>query len=192
MNYNLEKNTSLEVQQKGYFDVLLGWNCKWEWLKNYSDDLDLCAFYRSKNGGTGGVYPNVYNQKNGTEGALTEFPFMFLMGEDRITQKYNNEEIIRIANIHEMEVVYFVAVDYKATIGDENGFNCLVALETIGTEPLVSINYSRNNNEKGHVLILASLKASDSGDLVINNISQLLSLSDAFEIIPGFDSIVTP
>ena len=96
------KNEPVEFQYQRHFDVILGWNGFWN--GKYVDDIDLCIFYKKKSGETGGVYTNTYNHNKNAEGSLTEFPFIFLMGEDRLNKKYYDEEIIRIANIHDMEV----------------------------------------------------------------------------------------
>ena len=185
----IHKNELVEFQYKNFFDIILGWNVFWN--GKYVDEIDLCIFYKKKSGETGGVYTNTYNHKKNTEGSLMEFPFIFLMGEGRPNNKYNDEEIIRIANIHDMEEVYIVAIDYNAAIEDETGFDIPVTLETTDTKPMVAIPYSRTKDAHGAILLLATLKESDNSSIVITNKSKQISLSDAYNEIPGFDSIVT-
>ena len=117
---------------------------------------------------------------------------MSLMGEERPNHKYDVEEVIRIANIQEMEEVFIVAIDYDEAIEEETGFNVPVMLEIHNSEPAVTISYSRTYEEKGAVLLLAMLKDSGSSSIVITNQSKLMTLSDAFNEIPGFDTIATP
>lgn len=188
-SFSIQKNESISFRHQGYFDIILGWDGIWKG-KNV-DDIDLCVFYKTKAGETGGIYANTYNHKKNTEGSLMEFPFIFLMGEERPNYKYNDEEIIRIANIQEMEEVYIVAIDYNAAIEDETGFEIPVTLETTDTKPTVSILYSRTKDAHGVILLLATLKESGNSSVVITNKSKQMSLSDAYSEIPGFDSIVT-
>lgn len=184
----IQKNESIEISYQGYFDIILGWDGIWK--GKYVDDIDLCVFYKTKAGETGGVHTKEYNGLKTSEGSLTDFPYIFYMGEDRPNQKYADEEIIRIANIHEMEKVYIVAIDYCAAVEDESGFDIPVTLDTTDTNPIVTMNFSRARDMRGSVLILASLKESDDTSIVFTNNSELMSVSDAFREIPGFASII--
>ena len=96
----LHKNESLEFHNQGFFDIILGWDDFQE--GKWMEDIDLCAFFRKRNGETGGVFNNTYNHNKVTEGSLSESPFIFLFGEERINPKYKCEDIIRVANIDEM------------------------------------------------------------------------------------------
>ena len=185
----LHKNELVEFQYKNFFDVILGWDGFWK--DKYIDDIDLCIFYKKKSGETGGVYTSMYNQKEDAEGSLMKFPFIFLMGEERPNNKYNDEEIIRIASIHDMEEVYIVAIDYNAAIKNETGFEIPVTLETADTKPIVAIPYSRSKEVSGAILLLATLKESRDSSIEITNRSTLMTLSEAFNTIPGFATIVT-
>jgi len=186
-NKELFKDEYLVIQHEGRFDIILGWNNYW----NRFMDLDLCVFYRKKDGVTGGVFPSYYNYQKHTEGSLSEFPFILLFGENRMSPKYKEEEMIGVANIHEMEEVYIVAIDYNAAVEDEPGFSLPLTIETIGTIPLITLSYSKPENTQGGILLLATLKEQDDGSLIITNKSKLMDLSAAFNKIPGFASIVT-
>ena len=149
------------------------------------------CFYKTKAGETGGVYTRMYNGLKSSEGSLVDFPYILYMGEVRPNQQYADEEIIRIANIHEMEKVYIVAIDYCAVVEDESGFDLPITLDIIDTDPMVTMYFSRTEDMYGSVLILASLKESDDTSIVFTNNSELMSVSDAFREIPGFASIIT-
>ena len=189
----LQKYESIEISYQGTIDVILGWDDLWDDSKQLQiilDDADLCVFYKTKTGEVGGVFPNEYSQKH-TEGSLVQFPFIFRMGEERLYPKYQCEEIIRIARLHEMKELYIVAIDYHASVENETGFGAPVTLETVGTDPLIKINYSRNSYEQGSILLLAVLEEKCDGSLVITNKSKLMTMSEAFDSIPGFATIVT-
>lgn len=185
----LHKNEAVEFHYKGFFDIILGWDDfrEGKWM----EEIDLCAFYKKKNGETGGVFTNTYNQNKMTEGSLSESPFMFLIGDERMDSKFQCEDIIRVASIHEMEEVYLVAIDYNAAIEEKTGFDLPVLLEINGTHLMAKMSYSRTINDHGAILLLATLKESGNSSVVITNKSKQMSLSDAYSEIPGFDSIVT-
>lgn len=188
----LLKDEAFEILFERKFTILLGWNnCIKRFRKRFMD-LDLCAFYRKKNGETGGVFSSEFNlSKKHTEGSLSEFPFIFLFGENRLSPKYENEEMIGVVNIHKMEEVFIVAVDYNAAVKNEPGFSLPLTLETIGTNPLISISYTKTENTQGAILLLATLKELDNGSIIISNKSKLMDLLEAFNEIPGIDSILT-
>lgn len=185
----LHKNESLEFHNQGFFDIILGWDDFQE--GKWMEDIDLCAFFRKKNGETGGVFNNTYNHNKVTEGSLSESPFIFLFGEERINPKYKCEDIIRVANIDEMEEVFLVAIDYNATIEENTGFDLPIMLELNENNLAVKISYTRTNDTQGTILLFATLKVSNNASIVITNQSKLMTLSDAFKEIPGFASIVT-
>ncbi len=184
---DLQENESIVFFYPNYFDVILGWDESMNVFGNY----DLCAFYKKKDKSTGGIFPYEYHNRKSDLGSLNVFPYMSLMGEERPNHKYDVEDIIRIANIQEMEEVFIVAIDYDAAIEEVTGFNIPVTLKIHNSEPAVTISYSRTIEANGAVLLLAILKESGNSSVVITNQSKLMTLPDAFNEIPGFDSIVT-
>ena len=179
----IHKNESVEFFHQGLFDIILGWH---ESNANY----DFCVFFRKKDKSTGGVFAHEFCGKQ-TEGTLEAFPYIYFMGEDRPQYDLGDllGDIVRIANLHSMDEVYLVALDYDACCQNKNGFDMPVTLVTTATNPLVKIDYSKSQQEYGTVLLLSTLKETDKGDIIITNKSQLMSLEDAFEKIPGFSHI---
>ena len=47
-----------------------------------STDLDLCMFFKKKDGEVGGVFSSAFRQKKSDLGSLTEFPFMLHKGDE--------------------------------------------------------------------------------------------------------------
>ncbi len=47
-----------------------------------STDLDLCLFFKKKDGEIGGVFSSAFRQKKSDLGSLTEFPFMLHKGDE--------------------------------------------------------------------------------------------------------------
>ena len=46
-------------------------------------DLDLCLFFKKKNGEVGGIFSNEYRGRKSDLGNLNEFPFMLHMGDNK-------------------------------------------------------------------------------------------------------------
>lgn len=179
----IHKNESLEFSTKDYFDIILGWD------ECVNANYDLCVFFRKKDKSTGGVFAREFCRKQ-SEGTLREFPYIYFMSENR-PQYDLVGDVVRITNLHSMDEVYLVALDYDAFLQNKNGFDISVILETTGTNPLIKMDYSKSNHKHGTVLFLATLKETDKGDIIITNKSELMSIEDAFEEIPGFSHICT-
>ena len=65
-------------------------------------DLDLMAFYKTKDGRTGGVYSN--NYAGGSLGDLNQFPFIQLAGDEGVgALGGDNREDLRIANLDDYD-----------------------------------------------------------------------------------------
>ena len=74
--------------------LILGWD--------NLDDLDLCIFYKTSEGKTGGVFTPEYNNNKESCGSLTSFPYIYLYGEPRPCAT-NCEEIVRISKSDNIE-----------------------------------------------------------------------------------------
>ena len=46
-------------------------------------DLDLCLFFKKKDGSIGGIFSNEYRGKKSDLGDLSKFPFMLHMGDNK-------------------------------------------------------------------------------------------------------------
>ena len=188
----LNKGRTLTFSYQGFFDLILGWSGYDG--NRYVDDIDLCLFYKAKNNTTGGIFNRMYRSSyykiNESEGSLGTFPFVLYIGEVRPKPKYIDEEIVRVRHLNEFEAVYVVAIDYFATINNEEiGFTLPITLETIETVPTLTLTSQRSSSEKGTICILAMMKQNNDGTIVMNNVSKYILLSEACELIPGFSMI---
>lgn len=183
----LNKGESLTFNYQEYFDLILGWSGYDG--NRYIDDIDLCMFYKTKENTTGGIYSSFYGKRE-SEGSLSVPPFVFLMGEERMNPKYNDEVILRVKHLNEFEEVYVVAIDYFAATNNEDlGFTLPITLETLKTTPILTMTSQRTAGEKGSICILATLKQNKDGTILMNNESKYISLSEACNLIPGFNKI---
>ena len=143
-------------------------------------DLDLCLFFKKKDGSIGGVFSNEYRGKKSDLGDLSKFPFMLHMGDNKEPAPGGEET----------DTAYVCIVNYNAavegedvTYADEGG---RVELQSDSGDYLEVLADSK---EEGHVYCVCSIKNKD-GVYALKNESNVMDLSTAYEKIPGFELIV--
>ena len=138
-------------------------------------DLDLCLFFKKKDGSIGGIFSNEYRG----------------MGDNKEPAPGGEEtEQINIASLSEIDTAYVCIVNYNAavegedvTYADEGG---RVELQSDSGDYLEVLADSK---EEGHVYCVCSIKNKD-GVYALKNESNVMDLSTAYEKIPGFELIV--
>ena len=153
-------------------------------------DLDLCLFFKKKNGEVGGVFSNEYRGKRSDLGALDKFPFMLHLGDNKEPAEGNEEtEQINIASLDEIEQAFVCIVNYKAAIdqldvtySEEGG---RVELQSDSGDYLEVL---ADSTDEGHVYCVCSIKNND-GEYALKNESCVMDLGTAFDEIPGFSII---
>lgn len=84
-------------------------------------DLDLCLFFRKKNGEVGGIFSNEYRGRKTDLGNLNEFPYMLHMGDNKEPAAGGEEtEQINVANLDEIDEAYICIVNYDAAVEEED------------------------------------------------------------------------
>lgn len=153
-------------------------------------DLDLCLFFKKKNGEVGGVFSNEYRGKRSDLGALDKFPFMLHLGDNKEPAEGNEEtEQINIASLDEIEQAFVCIVNYKAAIdqldvtyAEEGG---RVELQSDSGDYLEVL---ADSTDEGHVYCVCSIK-NNEGEYALKNESRVMDLGTAFDEIPGFSII---
>ncbi|MGP1417000.1 hypothetical protein [Prevotella fusca] len=153
-------------------------------------DLDLCLFFKKKNGEVGGVFSNEYRGKRGDLGALDKFPFILHLGDNKEPAEGNEEtEQINIASLDEIEQAFVCIVNYKAAIdqldvtyAEEGG---RVELQSDSGDYLEVL---ADSTDEGHVYCVCSIK-NNEGEYALKNESRVMDLGTAFDEIPGFSII---
>lgn len=153
-------------------------------------DLDLCLFFKKKNGEVGGVFSNEYRGKRSDLGALDKFPFMLHLGDNREPAEGNEEtEQINIASLDEIEQAFVCIVNYKAAIdqldvtyAEEGG---RVELQSDSGDYLEVL---ADSTDEGHVYCVCSIR-NNEGEYALKNESRVMDLGTAFDEIPGFSII---
>ena len=153
-------------------------------------DLDLCLFFKKKNGEVGGVFSNEYRGKRSDLGALDKFPFMLHLGDNKEPAEGNEQtEQINIASLDEIEQAFVCIVNYKAAIdqldvtyAEEGG---RVELQSDSGDYLEVL---ADSTDEGHVYCVCSIK-NNEGEYALKNESRVMDLGTAFDEIPGFSII---
>ena len=153
-------------------------------------DLDLCLFFKKKDGTVGGVFSNEYRGKKSELGSLDKFPYMLHLGDNKEPAPGNEEtEQINIASLDEIEQAFVCIVNYDAAIegedvtyADEGG---RVELQSDSGDYLEVLADSK---EEGHVYCVCSIKNND-GQYALKNESRVMELGTAYKEIPGFSLI---
>ena len=152
-----------------------------------STDLDLCLFFKKKNGEVGGVFSKEYRGKRSDLGSLEQFPFMLHLGDNKEPAPGGEEtEQINIASLADIEQAFICIVNYDAAIdqrdvtyADEGG---RVELQSDSGDYLEVLADSK---DEGHVYCVCSIKNND-GEYALKNESRVMDLATAFDDVPGF------
>lgn len=153
-------------------------------------DLDLCLFFRKKNGEVGGVFSNEYRGKKSDLGDLNKFPFMLHMGDAKEPSLGGEEtEQINIVRLDEIDTAYVCIVNYGAAVEGED----VTYAEEGGRIELESdsgdyLEVLADSSDEGHVYLVCSIK-NNNGEYALKNESKVMDLSTAFSKIPGFSLI---
>ncbi len=154
-----------------------------KWTKGV--DLDLMAFYKAKDGQTGGVFSDQY--PGGNRGDLNAFPFIQLDQDAGVGGTAGeNEETIRITKLDDLNEVYICALNYTdAAAGKEVSFADYDGHVMVMDDTGQSFGVPLDSTEKGHAAVIAKLDSSNPiGGKLINE-NRVLSLSDFFAQVPG-------
>lgn len=153
-------------------------------------DLDLCLFFKKKDGGIGGVFSNEYNNNVEDLGTYDRFPYMKHNGDVKKPGETESVEQINIVKFDEIDTAYVVVVNYDAAIegrnvtyADEQGYVEVVC------EDGTAFEVPADSDVPGHVYLVCSITNKD-GQNYVKNESEVYSLNKAFNKIPGFSLIV--
>ncbi|HCZ22802.1 MAG TPA: hypothetical protein DHU72_05165 [Rikenellaceae bacterium] len=153
-------------------------------------DLDLCIFFKRKDGEVGGVFSNEYRGKKKDLGTLETFPYMLHLGDSKEPAAGNEEtEQINVASLNEIDEAYVLVVNYGAAIEGED----VTFAEEGGRVELQSdsgdyLEVPADSTDEGPVYCVCSIK-NEGGKNTLKNESRVMDLPKAFEEIPGFSLI---
>ena len=155
-----------------------------------STDLDLCMFFKKKDGEVGGVFSSAFRQKKSDIGSLTEFPFMLHKGDEAEPEAGGESvEQINVASLNDIDTAYVCVLNYsKAIDGEEVNFAQDSGRVEIQSDNGDYFEVGIYSEEQGHVYNVCSIK-NNNGENSVMNEGVVMDLGTAFDKIPGFSLI---
>lgn len=175
----------MELKQKGANAVVGGFkrmNVSLTWTA--AVDLDLMAFYKRKDGTTGGLYSP--NYKGGSLGDLDAFPFMRLSGDAGLgATAGDNRETLQIVRLGDLTELYIVAINFTdAVAGTGRVFADYDARVEVASDTGDKHVVSLDSTESGSVAVLCKFTSDFMGASLIND-SEVMDFQTFQERIPG-------
>lgn len=152
-------------------------------------DLDLMAFYKAKDGRTGGVFSD--NYPGGSMGSLNEFPFIQLSGDAGVGAKGgDNEEVLRITKLDDLAELYICTLNYtdasqKKDASFSNYDGGIIVIDDKGESVAVPLD----SKELGNVAVIAKIDNSSPMGAKLINENRIINLETFFKDIPGANKL---
>lgn len=152
-------------------------------------DLDLVAFYKSKDGRVGGVFSN--NYVGGDMGNLNSFPYIQLSDDAGVgATGGENEEILRITKLEEMAEIYICALNYTdASLNNPQSFHNYDAHVLLIDDTGESIAVPLDSQTLGTVAIIAKIDNTGFLGAKLVKENQVMDLATFQQLIPGANSL---
>ena len=185
----MELKTKITLQKKGneaYLPVRqLLVKLKWR----AAVDLDLMAFYKTKDGRTGGIFSDNYS--GGSLGDLNRFPFMELSGDAGVGGAGgDNEEVLRVTQLDEMETVYICALNFSGATSDQGqSFAAYDGHVEIMDDKGESFGIPLDSRESGAMAVVARIDNANVMGAKLINENRILSMEAFQSTIPGGDKL---
>lgn len=153
-------------------------------------DLDLCLFWKTKDGKEGGVFSDGFNQNIDDLGSLDKFPYILHMGDKKTPRPGGEEnEQIKVKDISTLRELYVVVLNYdKAVDNIPVTFSQDSGRVEITTDTGDNFEVPVDDEREGHVYLVCKIE-NESGEKKAINKGEVMSLGQAFRQIPGFKLI---
>lgn len=151
-------------------------------------DLDLMAFYKTKDGKAGGVFSD--NYAGGSLGDLNNLPYIQLSGDEGIgAAGGDNREELRVTKLDHLEELYICALNFTdASSGTNKVFSNYDARVEVVTDRGESHVVKLDSNNPGPVAVLCKFNSSFMG-ASINNDSEVMSFERFKTEVPGANAL---
>ncbi len=175
-----QKGTKADIGAFKQINVSLVWNA--------AVDLDLMAFYRTRDGRTGGIYSD--NYQGGSLGALDAFPYIQLSGDAGVGGVGgDNREEMRIAKIDDFEEVYICALNFTdAAAGESHVFADYDARIEVTTDRGENHSVPLDAAQPGSVAVICRLSSGFIASELVND-SRVMTLEAFRAEIPGAEQL---
>lgn len=179
----------MELKQKGA-DAMVGSFKQMQISLIWSSgvDLDLMAFYKTKDGKVGGVWSPNYT--GGSKGTVERFPYIELSGDQGVgAAAGKNREEIRVAKLDDLESLYICALNFTdASSGAKKTFADYDAHVEVVTDTGDTHTVALDSNESGHAAVLCKFTGTFMGTSIVNN-SDVMDFKTFQTSIPGADAL---
>ena len=153
-------------------------------------DLDLMAFYKTKDNRTGAVFST--NYPGGNMGSLNSFPYIKLSGDAGVGAKGgDNQEELGISQLGEMAELYICTLNYTDASQKKNSsFSNYDGGVVVTDDRGESVAIPLDSTEIGHIAIIAKIdNTSPIGARLINE-NRIIDLGTFASSIPGARQIL--
>lgn len=155
-----------------------------KWTKDV--DLDLMAFYETKDGQKGAIYTK---NLGGSHGNLNAHPFMQLSGDEGVgAVGGDNEETMTISSLSNLAKVYIAALNYTAqSTGTPEAFGNYdggITVKTDGQSEEDSFGMLLDSMDKGTVALVATIDNTGVAGPKLIKENEVLSLADFVAKVP--------
>ncbi len=153
-------------------------------------DMDLMAFYRTKDGQAGAVFSDRY--PGGTLGSLGNFPFIELSGDEGIGMSLDeNDEVIHIGRMDHLAELYIVTLNYTDAVENKlTPFSEYDGTALILNDRGESAEIKLGSSEKGHIAIVCKIDNAGTMGVKLINMSEVMALEEFVDTIPGATLLV--
>lgn len=153
-------------------------------------DLDLMAFYQTKDGKKGGVFSD--NYPNGNLGSLNQFPYIQLSGDEGIgATGGDNQEVLKVSQLDDLATLYICTINYTDASKHQNSsFSEYDGGITVMDEKGESIAVSLDSTTQGQVAVIAKIDNSNPMGPQLINENKIIDLRTFVNSIPGADLVV--
>jgi len=150
-------------------------------------DLDLMAFYKTKDGNVGGIFSD--NYAGGSMGSLNTFPFVQLSEDAGVGAKGGeNEEVLRITKLDHLEELYICTINFTdASQNRISKFSDYDAQVFVVDDKGESITVPLDSSQPGTVAVIAKIDNSGIMGAKLINQNSILDMQTFQSTIPGAD-----
>lgn len=152
-------------------------------------DLDLMAFYQTKNGRVGGIYSD--NYAGVVTGSLNEFPFIELSGDAGVeAESGEHEEVLHITKLNELAELYICAVNFTDAVQNRNqSFSSYDARVAVVDNKGKIAEVSLDSQDPGVVAVIAKIDNTNPTGVKLVNENLIMDVATFQKTIPGANSV---
>lgn len=181
----MELKTKVTLKQKGAEAFLLVKQLLVKLKWHAAVDLDLMAFYKTKDGRVGGIYSD--NYAGGSLGELNAFPFIHLSGDAGVGGSGgDNEEVLRITKMDDMATIYICTLNFSdASANRETAFNRYDGYVEVIDDKGKSFGVPLDTSEQGTIAVIAKIDNTNFMGAKLINENRILTLDKFLTEMPG-------